>query len=352
LARQINNSVCFAADKAQPQDDSGAVATEPEVVDENQAEVVASDNGFKHDPVHGDLVGQDHVETMQPNAINDQALLPSVESRVEQSRVPVPDITSTSCAPPTVITTMALTNMVHKGVFAESSNVADQGEDGNAPCARNTTPGGAVASESPCGESAEPSHEVEATTDSALNVKPTDELIPPGSELLSDINTDVVVTEDDVDHTWVADDSETATTVVLPDPPSIDPMLSISETTALAKLDTEPSHSEVTPETIYIALLSPQEAHEQQVSYLVGELPKVTVMVPPAGPQTINQEVEIQEKNEAEQAAEKIEAERNEMERSVTCSVEPDAVDEEKTAPVPCGDESTLPVESVAEGQC
>ncbi len=261
---------------------------------------------------------------------------------------------STPSVPLTVTTRIAIPDTVQGNALAELTMFGDQGEGGNAPNGRDTMPGGDIASKSPCGQSAEPSHEVEATIASVQDVKLIDEPIPSGDELLSEINTDVVVAEDDVDHTWVADDGETATTVVLPDPPSTDPARSGSETIALAKLDTKLPHSETTLETLYISLLSPEEVHEQQISYLVGELPKVAVMVPPAGPQTANQEIEIQiqEEKEAEQAAEKIEAERDEIERSVSYNVVPNAVEEARTVPVAFEDASPLPGESVAQGQC
>ena len=300
------------------------------------------------------MVEQDDVETTQPNVINtnDRTLLPPVEGRAEQSREPAPDTTSTPSVPLSVATTAAITDVVQGGALAKWPIVGDQGEDGNAPSGQDTTLAGAVASTSPCGESAEPSHEVGATTVSVLDVKPIDEPIPSGDELLSESNTDVVVAEDDVDRSWVADDGETATTVVLPDPPSTDPALSGSETIALAKLDTKHSHPETTLETLYISLLSPEEVHEQQISYLVGELPRVTIMVPLAESQTTNQGIEIQEEREAELAAEKIEAERGETERPAACDLEPNAAEEARTAPVALEDESVFPVESVAQGQC
>jgi hypothetical protein len=349
LAHQTNEPVYFAADKAQPHGYSDAITVESEASDEKQAEGALIDDGSKHDQVYGDVSGQEHIETVQPNVvvINDQTLLLLVESRVEQSRELVPNASTLSV--PT--TTTIIADTVQNDALVERQTVDDQGEDGNAPCERDTIPSDAIAS-TPCGESAEPSHEVEATILNALDIKPTDEPIPSGDELRSEINTDAVFTEDDVDHTWVADDGETATTVILPDPPSTDPTLSRSETIALAKLDTKPSYSEVTPETLYIALLSPEEAHEQRVSYLVGELPKVAVIVPPTGPQTTNQELETQEQKEAEQAAKKIEAERDELERSTTCHVEPNTVEEAKTAPVAFEDGFTWLAESVAEGQC
>ena len=218
-------------------------------------------------------------------------------------------------------------------------------------CEGDTTSGDAVALASSCGESAEPSHEGEATTVNASDVEPTDEPIASGDEPLVGANKEVAVPEDYVDHDWIADDSETATMVVLPDPPSANPALSSSEMIALAEPDTKPSHSETTPETLYITLLSPGEVHEQRVSYLVGELPKVAVMVPHAEPQITNQGVQIQEEREAEQAAEKIEAEREELERSGAYIVGLEAVGETKSAPVPVEDESIIPVESVTEGQ-
>ena len=240
---------------------------------------------------------------------------------------------------------------VQGDALVECTKVDDQGEDGSAPSGRDTTIGEDVASTPPCGQSAEPSNEVEATTASVPDVNIIDEPIPSGDEPLSEINTEVVVAEDDVDRTWVADDGETATTVVLPDPPITGPAHNGSGMIELAKLDTKPPHSEQTLETLYLSLLSPEELHEQRISYLVGELPKVTVMVPPAGPQTINQEIGIEEEKEAEQAAEKIEAERDEIERSDAFNVEPSAVEEARNASVAFGDESPLPVESVIQGK-
>lgn len=300
------------------------------------------------------MVEQDDVETTQPNVAttNDQTLLPPVEVQVEQSRDLVPDTMSTPSVPLTVTTTTTITDMVQGDALAKWPMVGDQGNDGNVPSGRDDPLGGAVASTSRCGESAEPPHEVGAGTLSVLDVKPVDEPIPSGDEPPSEVNTDVVGAEDDVSHTWVADDDETATTVVLPDPPSIDPALSESETKALAELDTNPLYSEPTPETLYISLLSPEEVHAQQISYLVGELPRVAVMVPHTGPQTTNQGIVTQEETEAERAAEKIEAERGEVERYLACNVEPSAVEEARAASVAFEDESAFPVESVAQGQC
>ena len=260
---------------------------------------------------------------------------------------------STPSVPFTVPTTTTVPDTVQGDDLAKLTIVGDQGEDGNAPSGRDTIPGDGIASTSPCGQSAELPHEVEATISTVQDVRLIDEPIPSGDEWQSEVNTDVVVAEDDVDHTWVADDGETATTVVLPDPPSTDPARSGSETMALAKLDTKLPHSESTLETLYISLLSPEEVHEQQISYLVSELPNVAVMVPPAGPHTANQEIEIQiqEEKEAEQAAKKIEAERVEMERSFSHKVELNAV-ETRTASVAFDDGSPLPGESAAQGQC
>lgn len=326
LARQTKELVFFAADDVQPQDDPSATATKPGLFAEEQTEDTLLDDSLKHDQVHGGVVEQDRIETTQPNTIvttNDQTLLPTVEGRVEQS---VPDIISTPSVPLTVATTTTIPDTVQGDALTECTMVGDQGEDGSAPSGREITIGAGIAS-TPCGQAAESSHEVEATTSSVLGVKLIDEPIPSGEESLSEINTEVVVTEDDVDRTWVADDGETATTVVLPDPPMTDPARSGSETIELAKLDIKPPHSEQIFETLYLSLLSPEEVHEQQISYLVGELPKVAVMVPPSGPQTINQEIEIEEEKEAEQAAEKIEAERDEIEISIAYDVEPNAVE-------------------------
>lgn len=299
------------------------------------------------------MVEQDHAETTQPIVVttNDQTILPPVEAQVEQSRDPVPDTTSTPSDPLTVTTT-TITDMVQGDALAKWPMVGDQGDDRNVPSERDNPPGRAVASTPPYGESVEPPHEVGAGTLSVLDVNPVDEPIPSGGEPLSVVNTDVVGAEDDVSHTWVADDGETATTVVLPDPPSIDPALSESETKALTKLDTNPLYSEPTLETLYISLLSPEEVHAQQISYLVGELPRVAVMVPHAGPQTTDQGIVTQEETEAERAAEKIEAERGEVERYVACNVEPGAVEEARVASVAFEDEFEFPVESVAQGQC
>jgi hypothetical protein len=301
------------------------------------------------------VADQDHVETTPPNVVttNNQTLLPPVEGPVvEQLRELVPDTTSTPSGPLTVTPATTITDVVQGGALAKRPMVGDQGEDGNAPGGQDTAPGGPLASTSPCGESAEPSHGVGESTVSVLDVKPIDEPVPSGDELLSAINTDAVVAEDDVDHTWVVDDGGTATTMILPDPPSTDPALSGSETKPLAKLDTEQPHPDATPETLYISLLSPEEVHAQQISYLVGELPRVAVMVPLAGPQTTNQGIETQEEKEAKWAAEKIEAERDEIERSAACDVKPNAV-EERTAPVAFEDECDFPVESsIAQGQC
>ena len=339
LAHQTKELVFFAADKAQPQDDPGGTATKPGLSAEKQAENALLDDSLKHDQVHG--VEQDRTETTQPNTVvttNDQTLLPTVEDGVEQLRGLVPDIISTPSVPLTVTTTTTIPDTA-------------QGEDVSAPSGRDTTTGDDVAS-TPHEQPAKPSHEVEATTASYMDVKLIDEPIPSGDELLSEIHTEVAVAEDVVDHTWVADDGQTATTVVLPDPPITDPARSGSETIELAKLDIKPPHSEQIFETLYLSLLSPEEVHEQQISYLVGDLPKVTVMVPPTGPQTIDQEIEIEEEKEAEQAAEKIEAERDEIERSVAYNVEPIAVEEARTASIAFEDESPLPVESVAQGKC
>lgn len=256
---------------------------------------------------------------------------------------------STPSVPFPVSTTTTIPDTVQGGALAE----LDQGGDGNAPSGRDTMPGDGIASASPCGQSAEPPHEVEAVIATVQDAELIDEPIPSGDELLSEINTDVVA-KDDVDHTWVADDSETATMVVLPDPPSTDPARSGSEAIALARLDTELPHSEATLETLYISLLSPEEVHEQQISYLVGELPKVAVMVPPTGPHTTNQEIEIQiqEEKEAERAAKKIEAERVEIERTISYNVEPNAVEGVRTAPVAFEEGSPSPGESAAQGQC
>ena len=261
----------------------------------------------------------------------------------------MPDSTFTLSVLPTETTTVTITDTVHHD-SAESPIVDDQGEDGNTPRERDRTPGDTVASVSPRGESANPSHEVDATTVNAQNVESTDEPVPSSDELLSEVSTEVIVPDHDMHHDWAADDGETTTTVVLPDPPSTDPTLSPSRSeTIVPEPDTKPSHFKATPGTLYIALLSPVEAHDQRISYLVGDVPKVAVMVPHAGPQTTNQEAEIQEEKEAKQAAEKIEAERDELEKSHANRVEPKTVEE--TAPVGFKDESALPVESVTQGQ-
>ena len=223
--------------------------------------------------------------------------------------------------------------------FAESPIVGDQKEDGDTLCEQDATSGDAVASAAPFGESAEPSYEGEATIVDTSDVEPTDEPLTSGGELPSEANTEVAVLEAYMGHDALAGDSETATMVVLPDPPSADPTLSSSEMMALATPDTKPSHSEATPETLYITLLSPGEVHEQRVSYLVGELPKVAIMVPHAEPQITNQEIQIQEEKEAEQAAEKIEAEREELERSGAHNMALEVVEETKFAPTAVEDE-------------
>jgi hypothetical protein len=281
-----------------------------------------------------DVVEQDHLETIPPDdvAINNQIRPLPIENREEKSHEPTTSVPPVS---PAKIATTIITDTAQRDAPAENQIV---GEAGSAHCGRDTTSSDSVATASPCENSAEPLREIDVSPVNAADVKPTNESIPSGDELLS---------EDDVDHTWVADDDETTTTIVLPDPPSTDPTLR-SETIAPAELDTKPSHSEATPDTLYVTLLSPGEIHEQRVSYLVGDLPKVAVMVPHPGPQTTDQEVVIQEEKEAEQAAEKIEAERIELERSAAYE---ETVTETKTASVACEDESILPVESVIKGQ-
>lgn len=338
MERQTKVPVHLAAVKEQYR---GAGATETEVADEIQTE----------DPIAEDTSQGDRVGTMQSGAVvvNDQIVLP--ESREEQTRQLVPDTTSTLSVPPTETTPTTITNTVQNDAFAERPIVGSQKEDGNTHREQDTIPGGVDTSASPHGESTEPSHDVEATSVNAQDGKSTGESIPSDDELLSEVNTKGVVPEDDADHYWVADDGETSTTVVLPDPPSTDPTFSKSDAITPTELDVMPSHFKITPKTLYISPLSPGEVHEQRVSYLVGELPKVAIMVPQTGPQTTNQEVEIQEKKEAEQAAEKIEAERDELERSGTHSIEPMTVEETKAALVTSEGESIGSIKSVTEGQ-
>lgn len=313
---------------------ASAIVTEAEVFDVEQTEGTLVHDFFKGSTIQSDST-----------AINDPQ--PLVGSRERQSLRPVPDTMFTVASLPTEATADVTADTVQNDAFAE---IDGQKEDEDALCERGSTSGDAVASVSPFGVSAEPPHEGEAVTVNTSDIEPTDEMIPSGGEPLLDANTEVAIPEAFVHHDWLEDDDETATTVVLPDPPSTDPILSSLETITLAEPDTKPSHSEVTPETIYMSLLSPGEVHEQRVSYLIGELPKVAIMVPYAEPQLTNQKVRIQEEKEAEQAAAKIEAAREELERSGAPSVELEAVEERSSAPITV-EEPTVPVESDTEGQ-
>ena len=278
-------------------------------------------------------------------AINDPQ--PLVGSRERQSLRTVPDTTFTVAGLPTEATANVTADTVQNDAFAE---IDDQKEDEDALCERGSTSGDTIASVSPCGVSAEPPHEGGVAAVNTSDIEPTDGPITTGDEPLSDANTEVAIPEAFVGRDWLEGDDEAATTVVLPDPPSTDPALSSSETRIFAEPDNKPSHSEVTPENLYISLLSPGEVHEQRVSYLVGELPKVVIMVPYAEPQLTNQEVRIQEEKEAEQAAAKIEAAREELERSGALNVELEAVEERSSASITV-EEPTVPVESDTEGQ-
>lgn len=315
-----------------------------------QTEDTLADDRFKGNQV---VVEQVHAGAMQPDpvAINDQIPLPPMKTCEEQPREVVPDTTSTLSVPPTEPTTAIIMDTVQNDAFAERPSAGDQREDGDTPYARDTTRSDSITSASPCWMSPEPSHDVEATTMNTSDIISVEEPIPSGGEPLSEANEEIGVPKVDVYCNWIAEDNETATTVVLPAPPSTDPILSRSETIAPTELDVKPPQSEATPETLYITPLSPKEAHEQWVSYMVGELPKVTIMVPQAGPQTTNQEVQIQEEKEAQQAAEKIKAERDELERSGRYSVEPKAAEETKAAPVSFMDDSIVPVKSATEGK-
>jgi hypothetical protein len=292
--------------------------------------------------VQSDVVEQDHIQTMQPDAVAlNQILLPLAESHEEQSLELVPNTTSTPFSPPTETTATTITETIQNGAPPERPIVSDQTEDRDTPSDQDTTSGDAVNSASPPRKLSKPPHEADVV---APDTKSTHQSIPSGGQLLPEVDG-VIIPEYEVDN------GETAPSLVLPDPPSTDPTLSRSETTIPLELDTKLSQSEVTAGTLYITLLSPEELHEQRVSYLVGELPKVAVMVPHVMPQITIQEVDIQEEKEAEQAAEKIEAERDELEKSGTYSVGPLVVEETKTSLVVFEDESTLPVESVTEGQ-